>query len=214
MKHFAQEEWADFARGLASADRRAAMQKHLAEGCKKCAKTAGLWRQVARTGASEGRYEPPPATVRCAKAQFDFQKPQPSASPWMPTLIWDSLLHPAQAGLRTAAAESRRDTPRQILYGAGSLRIDLTLQPQVGSNKWVLIGQVLDTGQPLRSVSEVIAIIQDGREQVCRALTNRFGEFRLEFDPTKELTLSVIPQPGNEVRIPLHAFGTQGDTDA
>ena len=209
MKHFGLEAWADFARGAATADRAAAMERHLSEGCQKCSKALGLWRQVSQAAKAEAAYEPPASAVRAARAHFDFQQAPLAVSPaWAPKLLWDSLLHAAPAGFRTAAAA---EAPRQILYGAGNLRIDLTLQPQMGSEKWVLIGQVLDTGQPLRSVSEVLAVLREGSQEAGRALTNRFGEFRLEFDPVKELTLSVLSQPGNEVLIPIHPLGKQGD---
>ena len=73
--HFTDEDWADFTRNVADSDRRAAMQRHLEEGCQQCAELHDGLEAVQAAAAADARYEPPPGTVRQAKALCKFQEP-------------------------------------------------------------------------------------------------------------------------------------------
>src|SRR5260370_18869470 len=56
-------------------------------------------------------------------------------------LISDSFRDPLPVGVR-----GLQDRSRRLLYAAGSLRVDLLIEPEAGSNRLALTGQVLDSG--------------------------------------------------------------------
>src|SRR5438034_9186745 len=81
MKHFALEDWADFARQVIDSERKAAMQRHLDEGCEDCRKAMLMWRNVSEISSREAAYQPPESSIRVAKAYFaaygSYRQPSP-----------------------------------------------------------------------------------------------------------------------------------------
>ena len=45
MKHFSEEDWADFVRDLVAPEMRMTMQQHINEGCNQCEATLRLWQK-------------------------------------------------------------------------------------------------------------------------------------------------------------------------
>jgi hypothetical protein len=74
MKHFAVEAWFDFVREVAPPELGTLMQRHLSDGCKRCAKLCEMWQQVADITRREAAFEPPDRTVRSVK-EIRFQRP-------------------------------------------------------------------------------------------------------------------------------------------
>src|SRR5262244_1277132 len=142
MKHFTTEDWVDFARGTVEEEKRVAMLNHLESGCKKCGSEAQLWQRVRTTAARvTTSSQPTEGTLRTSKLMFDHADRTHGKRAIMPKLLFDSFLGPLPAGIRSAQA-----TPRQMLFGEGSLRVDLRLEPMSDSDSVALIGQVLDSG--------------------------------------------------------------------
>ena len=68
MNHFTDEQWVDYARGLSSPGLdRAAMDRHLREGCENCHNLFALWRTVVEVAAREFRYQVPEEVLRAAE---------------------------------------------------------------------------------------------------------------------------------------------------
>lgn len=200
MRHFSLEKWADFARNVAGQHEKAAMQTHLNDGCKECAKELRLWRRVHDFGQRQPAYEVPESVVRSMKGIYAIEgKPRiRRAKTAIGELLFDSFRNPLPAGVRSISTSSR-----QLLYGAGDYRVDVRLEPRMDSEKVSLVGQVLNSADPESSLDAVPVVLLKGGTIVAESLTNRFGEFHLECDLERSLHLRVSLPGETELRVPL-----------
>jgi hypothetical protein len=188
MKHFATQEWVDFVNHVASNDQQAAMQKHLATGCKRCTETVSLWQKVSKMAAVEASYQPPPDTVRLAKAAFVTSglaqtKKEPKG---LIEVLFDSFQQPALAGARSVIIGTR-----QMLYRADPFQIDIQIEPKLGSNRLVITGQLLDLSHPGVIGRDIQVTLSNHRGSTVLAATNQFGEFSGEVENSGDLELSI-----------------------
>ncbi|HJX85314.1 MAG TPA: hypothetical protein VJ723_13315 [Candidatus Angelobacter sp.] len=198
MRHFTIEEWADFARNVASSDDAGQMQEHLGGGCGKCAQTLAIMKSVATVGAREGNYEPPASAVRMGKLLMDSQRlgaVKKRVSEIWP-LVFDSFMQPAMAGVRVALT-----TSRQLLYRQGDCCIDIRLEQALGANDMSLMGQVLDGGELGRGPGAIPVELLSGEKKIAGTATNNFGEFQFLFPVAGDLQLRVGPSSESYVCI-------------
>jgi hypothetical protein len=188
MKHFSTVEWVDFVNNLVTSSQQAAMQKHLATGCKPCKETVSLWQKVSKAAAKESTYQPPPDSVRLAKAAFVSSglAPKRKASPGLIEVLFDSFRQPALAGARSAVIGTR-----QMLYRADPYQIDIQIEPKPGTNRLVITGQLLDLSNPGVIGRDIQVTLSNHRGNTVLAATNRFGEFSGEIENTGDLELSI-----------------------
>jgi hypothetical protein len=200
MKHYTSEQWADFARGLVNGKDKILMREHLDCGCGSCASEAGLWKRVSETAKRQPNLELSEGAVRYAKAAFGAHRPQSQekAAPAVAQLLFDSLMAPAMAGVRSAAVG-----PRQMLFGLGDHRIDLRMEPQLDSDKVMIIGQLLDSAKPTQSFGKVHISLHLGNKLVAVSETNELGEFQLECELRGRLQLSATLPHGQEISVSL-----------
>jgi hypothetical protein len=201
MKHFASEAWADFARGTAAKEQELLMQRHLDDGCGKCAEQAGLWRKVYAAAQRQRLAVPPPeSSVRTVKGMYAIhgERTAKRVRGVIAGSLFDSFSAPLAAGVRSTGS-----SPRQLLYGAGDHRIDVRIEPQTDSDKVTLVGQILDSANPDRELGEASVALVKGRKILASAATNRFGEFHLRCDMDNRLELRVTLPQGREVSVSL-----------
>jgi hypothetical protein len=204
--HFTEQGWADYARGVADASDEPAMVAHLAEGCRRCARTVGAFWQFGNLADAERRYEPPAAAVRRARALFHTRSRQPQ-SRWFASLarlVYDSSRDPLPAGVRTSAQAG------QALYDAGDYVMDLQVFGERRGEQrgglvggLVLLGQILDRRPEGRMLHEIPVMLRAGRELVASTLSNKRGEFHLQFPPKPGLALHVWVAADRRIEIPL-----------
>lgn len=194
MKHFATQEWVDFVNHVASNDQQAAMQKHLATGCKRCTETVSLWQKVGKTAAVEASYQPTPDTVRLAKAAFVTSglAQTKKESKGLIEVLFDSFQQPALAGARSVVIGTR-----QMLYRADPFQIDIQIEPKLGSNRLVITGQLLDLSHPGVIGRDIQVTLSNHHGNTVLAATNQFGEFSGEVENSGDLELS-IPGEGEK----------------
>jgi hypothetical protein len=200
MKHYSQEEWADFARDVGEPGQRASMQEHLDTGCIKCKKELGLWQRVHAAARRESAVQVPDSLVRSVKGAFAIYGPgrAQSAKPTIAQLIFDSLRGPLPAGVRSTSA-----APRQLLYGAGEHHIDLRFEPGIDTERVSLVGQILNSSDPEKGVDAVPIVLMRGRQILSESSTNGFGEFHLDCTMETGLKLRIKLPRVNEIFIPL-----------
>lgn len=196
MKHFSLAEWADFARKVATKEQEQAMQAHLDTGCKSCGKVFRMWTGVRGASQREAGYEPPDAAVRQAKALLAMQAWRKGHA--KAQLLFDSLRNPAMAGVRAAGTSAR-----QMLYGIGPYRIDLRMEPQMDSDKVELVGQILNSADPVKSGAQATVKLLRGRKILAESQTNALGEFHLECCLEGQLQLLLSLPRSRDVKIPL-----------
>jgi hypothetical protein len=116
----------------------------------------------------------------------------------LPQLLFDSLQTPMLAGVRATASDVR-----QLLYGSGSYRIELRLEPQMDSDLISVAGQVLNLVDPEAAVKGVPVKLLRDRKVVGTSTTNRFGEFRFDTPLEQNLQLQVSIPQGPDFSVPL-----------
>jgi hypothetical protein len=201
MSHFAEEDWADFVRQEGAAAQRARMQRHVDDRCPECSRTLQLWTAVGRFARREASYQPPDHTVRQAKGQYSIHRPsgllERTAAA---TLLVDSAREPSALGVRVAGGAAAR----QLLYRSGHRVVKLRLESPPDTERLSLVGQIVDESALTEPVEQVAVLLLRGRSAVTGTLTNRLGEFEMEFDAAKGLRLS-LGTPGTRpitVRLP------------
>lgn len=189
--HYTPEEWADFTRNVAPPEARAAMKKHLDRGCRSCADLHGAFARVHALAAADSHFEPPPATLRLAKALFALRAPERRVGTLasFATLLFDSRLMPAPMGLRNVPLG-----PRKFLFASGDMIIDLQVTP--ASDRTVMVGQLTMSSHLNGRVAGIPALLHRGLERIAGATTNNLGEFEMEFEgPADELSLALGSEP-------------------
>jgi hypothetical protein len=200
MDHYSMENWVDFARGVVGAREKTAMQTHLDTGCKQCSKALHLWKHVHQVGRQETALEPPETAVRQMKAALAIHG---SRRPKRGALATAKLLFDSGLSLGPVGVRSSGSAARQLLFGVGTYRIDLRMEPQLDSDKVAVIGQVLHSTDPREGLGALPVALLKGRKVVAETLTSRFGEFNLECDmdghfhlrvklPSEELQLALV----------------------
>jgi hypothetical protein len=200
MKHFDISEWTDFARDVAADADRAAMEAHVSSGCVTCRATLNLVKRVVAGTRADLRSEPPEYVVRCAKAISTLLRPQRSPlSRLVARLVYDSLRDPIPVGLR---AEDR--VSRHTLYEAGPFYLDLRLEQERGSPFVTLVGQLTNRQDPDSSLPEAPVLLMAQRDIVAHSVYNRFGEFQMDYPPSRHLRLCVaLNPPGKRIELSL-----------
>ena len=159
-EHLSDEDCVDLGRRLAAPERRALMERHLDAGCARCARSVGLWSALSRFAAEEPGFDPPEAAVREVKSRFAANR-RPRLGERIAraaTLVFDSFRQPLPAGVRAAGPSIR-----QMLFRSGPYIVRLRLEPQAGSDRVSIVGQIEDEQHPGLSLHDVAVLARGGR---------------------------------------------------
>ena len=187
IRHFSVEQWIDFVRNVVPKGDKALMKSHLAAGCEKCLRAFSFWKGLRHFADRETAYSPSKDTIRILRAiargdQFStdntFRK--------QTTFTHFSSPNTLVAGTRSPVTSSRK-----ICYEYGSYRIDLQIDRDPDYQGIVLTGQVLDAGRPDEYISPVPVKLLTGKRILAESVTNRHGEFQIEFCPKWKLHSTV-----------------------
>src|SRR5262245_32878872 len=199
MKHFDISDWADFARGTAPDADRATMQTHLVAGCRRCNATLAFVKRVVAATQADSLYGPPEAVVRYAKAIGTMLRPQRTpVSRLVARLVYDSFRDPAPIGLRAEDRVSRHTT-----HEAGNLAVDLRLEHMKGSPVATLVGQLTNHQEPEGAMAEASVMLMSSKDIIAHTVYNRFGEFQLDYAPSRNLRLFVDVSSGKRLELSL-----------
>jgi anti-sigma factor RsiW len=200
MKHHASKDWIDFARGTLSEGQKAAMQAHLDAGCSTCHAEFTAWSWMSRFGRAESSNEPPAEALRVVKSAVVGRSPQKARSRMreIAELVLDSYSQPQIVGVRSTTL-----APRQLLYRAGSVLIDMRLQTAGDTDRFTLSGQVLRSGENKQALRQVPVHLLSGTHELASTATNQFGEFSLEHEVGRDLQVSLEVSEERDVFIPL-----------
>lgn len=202
-RHFDAVDWLDFARGVATTIARRSMERHLADGCGRCARQLDRARALV-TAARTTMVEPPPSVVRLAESIFSahtLQRPARGLAGLRVAarLMFDSFQTPVPLGVRSA-----RQAERHVLYRAGDFDVDLRLEYETPASGLAVVGQVVNRRDPGRPVVGARARLVAGDAVVADAEANEFGEFELRGPVTPRVRLEVpVDSAGRWVDVPL-----------
>jgi hypothetical protein len=176
-KHFTDERWSDYVRGVLPDNQAAVISQHLNEGCEDCGEDFRLWRTVAETAANEVRNQAPESLLPVSEAAYSAWRqwyviPRHAR---MARLLSDSLLAPLPAGVRTSASGQHR-----LLGRVGRWWLDLRFEPSAGKRIY-LTGQVLGSGPQHVVPAGMVILLMSADAPMAKTEANQFGEFHLQF---------------------------------
>ena len=129
----------------------------------------------------------PPHVVQALKDLFplDGTKPKmPFLARMIASLSFDNWDQPIMAGVRSIAVP-----PRQRLYRAGDIDIDVKVEPSMDGKRITLTGQVLSDGSDF--FDNIVRLEHDGMVHY-RTRTNVLGEFSFEVpNDTYDLSIEI-----------------------
>jgi hypothetical protein len=203
MKHYAIDQWADFTRGLLAGEAQTQMQAHLESGCQKCRAIWGFTRKLTVTCTSLATDLVPEPAVRLARAIFPVRvHDQPKRGNRLPVeAIFDSFLVPSPVGLRATW-----QVGWQGLYRAGDCSVDLRIEPELKSPRNAVIGQITNHALPEFQMGNLPVCLRAGKMVVAETLSNRFGEFQMEYDQQARLKLCIELWDSKSIQVPLKTF--------
>ncbi|HXZ79719.1 MAG TPA: hypothetical protein VEG30_07305 [Terriglobales bacterium] len=150
-----------------------------------------------RFATGESEYTPPENLVRLVKLGFAGTEANESESA-IASLVYDSLLQPLAAGVRTGSVSTR-----QLVFEVEGLTVDLRFERQPQSSRIYASGQVLDKQAPLCWPGNATVVLWMGKEKVTAAEANKYGEFQFEFEATRDLRVSIATIDRKTLWIPL-----------
>jgi len=148
----------------------------------------------------EPNQQVPESSLHLVKASFALRGIAAFATSKLefPTLLFDSLQQPSGAGVRSASSSAR-----ELLYKSGNVCIDLHVQPELGSESVVVVGQLLDSMQPTKGMADIpVSLLRHGT-LVSGKKTNSFGEFDFGFDTPDDVHIAVGLDDQKTVVVPL-----------
>ncbi len=200
MSHYDITRWTDYVRGLVDALEHSEMDRHLSE-CNSCRATHDLLARFAVRTQADLQYEIPEYAIRNARAIFSTNAPAKRTllQKLTGSLVFDSFQEPALAGARSG-------TPgmRHALYEAGDYSVDIRLEEERGSTRVNMVGQLALRSHTTDSLDGLPIMLMSGRKVVAEAVSNKFGEFQLNYDPRPQLKLHVpIPEKRECIELQL-----------
>jgi len=201
MKHFGIIQWVDFTRGVVSEMEGVRMREHLATGCPECRPVLDFCDKLGKVCLALARHRAPEAVVRNARAIFPIRwTERPRRAVRIPAeLIYDSFLVPSPAGMR-----SSWQIGWQGLYRAGDCSLDLRIEPELQSSRAAVIGQISNHTVPETEMADIPVCLRSGKLVVAETVSNRFGEFQMEYEQQGRLELCVYLDGGaRRIQVPL-----------
>jgi hypothetical protein len=113
-------------------------------------------------------------------------------------LIFDSFLVPSPVGLRATW-----QVGWQGLYRAGDCSVDLRIEPELKFPRAAVIGQITNHVQPELEMGNLPVCLRAGKVVVAETLSNRFGEFQLEYEQRSKLKLCIDLRDSKSIEVPL-----------
>lgn len=169
-----------------------------------------MWQHLHQVAQRTSNDQTSEGSLRIVKSAFATQWPrkQPGPRAAVVELLFDSFRTPALVGVRSAASRSR-----QLLYGTANYRIDVRIEPQIDSEKVVLIGQILNSAEPKERLADVPITLWKGRKMLAVSTTNHQGEFQIECEMDSSFRLMITLPGQREVSLPLIEPGAALDSE-
>jgi anti-sigma factor RsiW len=204
MKHYSDESWVDYVRGVAAAERREEMSAHLQEGCPNCRSAVKWFEQIQQVAALDRTLSVPMDVVAAASSIF----PRSSKNDWIgslqsitATIVFQSGLGWQAAGVRSTASPCS-SLAGQMVFEAGDYRIHVKIEGPTTSEPGEIVGEIKNSAYPAdRLEGVVVQAITSGRAS-RETTVNQFGEFLVEY-PFVEDTVLRLAMKEKGLRIDL-----------
>jgi hypothetical protein len=198
MQHVSAEEITDYFQNPTGETGRR-VEGHLTS-CPDCASLIDDFRHLVTFLQSDSRFEPPADLVRTALGFFQPLVRLPKEGRLrriIASLVFDTVDQPLPAGVRHAGV-----APRQLLFRAGDVDVDVKIESFESQGKISLLGQVLSKGEKFFDNTPVK--LESHGEVRYTTRTNAVGEFSFEELPTDTYHLLVELPEGQVTMFCVH----------
>lgn len=209
MSQYTFTDWALYVRQALRPEQQQKMQAMLQAGEAESVRLHALAQSVKEAVETAEANEVPEAVLQRARGIFQpIDKKSVFALPQLiAELVFDSLLMPQAAGLRTQGVAQR-----ETVHRAGGIQVSLRVEQEPGTHFMAVVGQLQEEdsqGQPAVPVASRPVLIFQKDQLVARTLSGGNGEFQMEFrgryplklvvlleDPARRIDLDLVPNAG------------------
>jgi hypothetical protein len=186
MQHINTEDLVDYMDGRVSGERRLELENHLST-CNDCVELKNELGLLVLRLQEDTAFEPSAELVQWGLSLF-----QPLLQPstggklrkLIASLVFDTFDQPVLAGVRRVGAP-----PRQLLFRAGDVDVDVKIESMEANDRITLVGQVLSTTAKFFDNTPVK--LESHGVVRYRTMTNLVGEFSFDEVPKDTYHLSV-----------------------
>src|SRR5262245_7463881 len=186
MRHLSIESLINYIDGQISPDTKVVTERHLAE-CANCSETKEQVMNLLLQLQQDSSFEPPAELV-----QWGINLFQPLLQPAtggklrkiIASLVFDTYDQPMLAGVRRVGAP-----PRQLLFRAGAVDVDVKIESMEANDRITLVGQVLSGAE--KFIDNTPVKLESHGIVRYRTRTNLVGEFSFDEVPKDTYHLSV-----------------------
>ena len=188
MRHISAEKLMEYMDGLLTDDGKAVIDTHLSQ-CPDCSQANQELQLFILKLQSDASYEPPAEVLQWGVSLFQpVLQPQETVGgkvrKIIASLIFDTFDQPMVAGVRRVGAP-----PRQMLFRAGDVDVDVKIESADTSDRISLVGQVLSNDEKFFDNTPV-KLESHGMVRY-KTMTNFVGEFTFDEIPKDTYHLSV-----------------------
>jgi Putative zinc-finger len=185
MPHTTTEALMDYIDGRASEDEKSSIDSHLSS-CKDCLELKQELQSLEVRLREDASFEPPAESVQWGVNLFQpIIRTETGGLPkFIASLVFDTFDQPMFAGVRRVGT-----VPRQLLFRAGDVDIDVKIEAMEANDRITLVGQVLSSGTKFFENTPV-KLESHGMVRY-RTHTNVVGEFSFDEVPKDTYHLSV-----------------------
>ena len=188
MRHLNAEKLMEYTDGLLTDSKRAAIDSHLSQ-CEDCLQLKQELAQFVTHLKADASFEPPTAVLQWGVNLFQpMLQPKESVGgrvrKIVASLIFDTFEEPILAGVRRVGLP-----PRQLLFRAGDVDVDVKIESVEANDRISLVGQVLSNSEKFFDNTPV-KLESHGMVRY-KTMTNFVGEFAFDEVPKDTYHLSV-----------------------
>jgi hypothetical protein len=188
MRHVNAENLMEYMDGQATSEAKVTIESHLSE-CSDCLQLKQELGQFVLHLQQDATFEPPAELVQWGVSLF-----QPMLQPkqtiggkirkFVASLVFDTFDEPMLAGVRRVGAP-----PRQLLFRAGDVDVDVKIESMEANDRISLVGQVLSNTEKFFDNTPVK--LESHGTVRYKTMTNFVGEFAFDEVPKDTYHLSV-----------------------
>ena len=185
MRHVTVEAITNYIEGRTSDAENSAIENHVTD-CADCSELKQELQFLISTLQADAAYEPPAGLLHWGLQLFQpIMRPEAGKLPrFIASLIFDTFEQPMFAGIRRVGAP-----PRQLLFRAGEVDVDVKIESMEANDRITLVGQVLSGGTKFFGNTPVK--LESHGIVRYRTKTNVVGEFTFDEVPKDTYHLSV-----------------------
>ena len=186
MRHITVENLINYMDGQPTGVEKPTLENHLA-ACTECSELKHEFQALTLRLQEDSSFEPPAETVRWGVSLFQpVMQPESKGTlqKIIAALVFDTYDQPMLAGVRRVGAP-----PRQLLFRAGDVDVDVKIESMEANDRITLVGQVLSSAAKFFDNTPVK--LESHGIVRYRTRTNVVGEFSFDEVPKDTYHLSV-----------------------